>query len=64
MHTTVVSVRLSPALLAKLDALCQGGAQRRALMLRWLIASACLDTLPQAWRGLDAQERQRLVDIR
>jgi hypothetical protein len=33
-------------------------------MLRWLIASACLDDLPQAWRHLDAQERQRLVDIR
>jgi predicted transcriptional regulator len=64
MHTTVVSVRLDPALLSKLDELCQASAQRRAHMLRWLIASAGLDSLPQAWRDLDAQARQRLVDIR
>jgi predicted transcriptional regulator len=64
MHTTVVSVRLAPALLSKLDGLCQASAQQRAHMLRWLIASACMDSLPQAWRDLDAQERQCLVDIR
>jgi hypothetical protein len=64
VHTTVVSVRLSPVLLAKLDGLCQASAQRRGHLLRWLIANACLDSLPQAWRNLDAQERQRLVDIR
>ncbi len=43
MHTTVVSVRLAPALLSKLDELCQACAQRRAHMLRWLIASAGLE---------------------
>jgi predicted transcriptional regulator len=64
VHTTVVSVRLAPALLSKLDELCQASAQRRAHMLRWLIASACMDSLPKAWRDLDAQERQRLADIR
>jgi hypothetical protein len=56
MHTTVVSIRLAPVLLAKLDGLCQASAQRRAHMLRWLIASACLDSLPQAWRGLDVAD--------
>jgi predicted transcriptional regulator len=64
VHSTVVSVRLSPALLSKLDGLCQASAQRRAHMLRWLIANAGMDSLPQSWRDLDAQERQRLVDIR
>jgi hypothetical protein len=62
MPTTIVSVRLSPALLSKLDGLCQSSAQRRTDVLRWLITSAGMDDLPQTWPSLGAQGGHGLVD--
>ena len=54
MKTVVVSVRLAPRLVSRLDALCQVSVQKRANIVRFLIARARLDDLPQSWRDLSA----------
>ena len=62
--TEVLSVRLSPQLMARLDTLCQASLQRRADLVRLLIAKASLDDLPQSWRHLSADERVILQESR
>ena len=64
MKTVVLSVRCSPRLLSRLDALCQTSLQKRADIVRFLIAKARLEDLPQAWRDLSADERELLQEIR
>jgi predicted transcriptional regulator len=64
VKTVVLSVRCSPRLLSRLDTLCQASLQTRADIMRWLIAKARLDDLPQSWRGLSADERELLQEIR
>jgi predicted transcriptional regulator len=64
VKTVVISVRLSPRLVSRLDALCQASLQRRADIMRFLIAHARLDDLPQAWRDLSADERKLLEESR
>jgi hypothetical protein len=51
-------------LLSRLDTLCQASLQTRADIMRLLIAKARLDDLPQSWRGLSADERELLQEIR
>jgi hypothetical protein len=64
VKSTVVAVRLSPSLVSKLDRLCLVSVQRRADMLRFLIAKASLEDLPQSWRDLSVDERELLQEIR
>ena len=64
VKTKLLSVRLSPRLLAHLDALCEGSLQRRADIVRFLIARTRLDDLPQVWRDLSADERKLLEESR
>jgi hypothetical protein len=64
VKTVVLSVRCSPGLLSRLDTLCQASLQKRADIVRWLIAKARLDDLPQAWRDLSPEERELLQEIR
>jgi hypothetical protein len=64
VKTVVLSVRCSPRLLSRLDALCQASLQTRADIVRLLIAKARLDDLPQAWRDLSPDERELLQEIR
>jgi hypothetical protein len=64
VKSTVVAVRLSPPLVEKLDRLCLASVQRRADMLRLLIAKASLDDLPKAWRDLSPDERELLRESR
>jgi hypothetical protein len=64
VKSTVVAVRLSPSLVSKLDRLCLASVQRRADILRFLIAKASLDDLPQAWRAISPEERELLKEIR
>lgn len=64
MKSVVLSVRCSPRLLSHLDTLCQASLQKRANLLRLLIAKARLDDLPQAWRDLSPDERELLQEIR
>jgi hypothetical protein len=64
VKTEVLSVRLSTRLLSHLDALCEASVQKRANILRFLIARARLDDLPQAWRHLSAEERALMQESR
>ena len=64
VKSVVISVRLSPRLVSRLDALCQASLQRRADIVRFLIARARLDDLPQAWRDLSPEESELLQEIR
>jgi hypothetical protein len=64
VKTVVLSVRLSPRLLSHLDALCEASLQRRADIVRLLIAKASLDDLPQSWRHLSADDRVILQESR
>jgi len=64
VKTVVLSVRCSPRLLSHLDTLCQASLQKRADILRLLIAKASLDDLPQSWRHLSTEERELLQEIR
>ena len=65
VKTEVLSVRLSPRPHAHGWTRCaQTSLQRRADVVRLLIASAGLDDLPQAWRELSADERRLLQESR
>jgi hypothetical protein len=64
VKSVVLSVRCSPRLLSHLDTLCEASLQKRANLLRLLIAKARLDDLPQAWRDFSADERELLQEIR
>ena len=64
MKTVVVSVRWLPRLVLRLDALCQASVQKRANIVRFLIARARLDDLLQSWRDLSTDERKLLQERR
>jgi hypothetical protein len=64
VKTVMFSVRCSPRLLSHLDALCEASLQRRADIVRILIAKARLDDLPQAWSQLSQAERELLQGSR
>jgi hypothetical protein len=64
VKTVVLSVRFSPRLLSHLDALCEASLQRRADIVRILIAKARLDDLPQAWGQLSQADRELLQESR
>jgi hypothetical protein len=64
LKTTVISVRFSARLVAHLDTLCEASLQKRADIVRLLIAKARLEDLPQAWRDLSADERKLLQESR
>jgi len=64
VKTVVVSARCSPRLLSHLDALCHASLQKRADIIRLLIARARLDDLPQSWRDLGMAERELGQEIR
>jgi hypothetical protein len=50
--------------MAHLDALCHASLQRRANIVRLLIAKARLEDLPQSWRHLSPDERKLLQESR
>jgi predicted transcriptional regulator len=54
MKTVVVWSRLSPELAERLDRLCAEVQRERSEVLRALVTSATLDSLPGAWRGAEA----------
>lgn len=64
MKTVVLSVRCSPRLLSHLDALCHASLRTRADVMRFLIARARLDELPQVWCDLSIDERDLLEERR
>lgn len=64
MKTVVVSARFSPRLLSHLDALCHASLQKRADIIRLLIARSRLDDLPESWRDLTTEERELLQESR
>jgi predicted transcriptional regulator len=63
VKTSVISVRLSPPLVSRLDQLCQAAVQTRSQVLRLLILRASTRDLPRAWRDMTEEERQLLAAI-
>lgn len=64
MKTVVVSARFSPRLLSHLDALCHASLQKRAAIIRLLIARSRLYDLPESWCDLTTEERELLQESR
>jgi hypothetical protein len=62
VKTVVISARFSPPLLSHLDELCQVCLLKRSDVIRFLIARARLDDLPQAWGQLSQAERELLTE--
>jgi hypothetical protein len=63
VKSSVVSVRLSPPLVSRLDQLCQAAVQTRSQVLRLLILKASPQDLPRAWRDMTEDERRLLAAI-
>jgi hypothetical protein len=63
MQTVVVAVRLTPKLLATLGEFCTLSGRTPSEVLRALLSTAELSSLPHSWTALTPTERAILTEI-